>query len=50
MSLSAYVNAQLVALAQRPTNAEIVARLREQDRTQGAAVTEILDALQSGRP
>jgi len=44
-SLSAYVVAELARVASRPTNAEIVARLRTRDRADGPSTTEILDAL-----
>lgn len=48
-SLSAYVGAELTKIATRPTNAEVVARLRERDRTAGLAANEILEAVQAGR-
>lgn len=41
MSLSAYVGAQLVALAERPTNAEVAERLRARHRTGGVGVDEV---------
>lgn len=44
-SLSVYVGAQLAQLASRPTNAEISARLRKRDRTEGASREEILAEL-----
>lgn len=49
MSLSAYVVAELGRIAARPSNAEIVQRLRERDRTDGPSATEILDALGQSR-
>ena len=49
MSLSAYVGAELAKLATRPTNAQIVARLRERDRSSGPSATEVVDAVTSGR-
>lgn len=48
-SLSAYVNAQLTRLASTPTNAEIVERLRNVDRTGGASREQIIDELRSSR-
>ena len=48
-SLSAYVGAELTKIATRPTNAEVVARLRERDRSQGPSADEILEAVQAGR-
>ena len=48
-SLSAYVNAQLAVWAARPTNAQVVARLRELDRSQGPSTGEILAARDAGR-
>lgn len=49
-SLSMYVNAQLAALAARPTNAEIAARLRAHDRAEGVLADRILDELRASRP
>lgn len=48
-SLSAYVVGELSRIASRPTNAEVVARLRERDRTDGPRTSEILDALEDTR-
>jgi len=48
-SLSAYVAGELAKLAGRPTNDEIVARLRERDRSGGPTTDEILAAVQAGR-
>ena len=48
-SLSAYVGAELAKIATRPTNAEIVARLRARDRSAGPTADEILEAVQAGR-
>lgn len=48
-SLSAYVVAELGRIAARPTNAEIVARLRQRDRTGGPSATDIIDALRESR-
>lgn len=48
-SLSAYVATELSRIASRPTNAEIVARLRQRDRSSGPAPVDIVDALQESR-
>lgn len=48
-SLSAYVGAELTKIAARPTNAEIVARLKARNRSTGPATNEILEAVQAGR-
>lgn len=48
-SLSAFVGAELTRIAARPTNAQIVSRLRERDRSAGPTAEEILEAVQSGR-
>ena len=48
-SLSAYVAAELSRIAARPTNAEIVARLRDRDRTDGPSTTDIVEALHESR-
>jgi plasmid stability protein len=49
MSLSAYVAGELARSAARPTNAEIVARLRALDRSAGPSTDEVLAAVQAGR-
>ncbi|GAB3051687.1 hypothetical protein GCM10027053_09080 [Intrasporangium mesophilum] len=49
MSLSAYVGAELAKIAARPTNAEIVARLRARDRSAGPTSEQIVEAVQAGR-
>lgn len=49
MSLSAYVVAELGRIASRPTNVEIVARLRQRDRADGPSTTEIVEALRESR-
>ncbi|MGC4152491.1 MAG: antitoxin [Propionicimonas sp.] len=49
LSLSTYVGAELDRIATRPTNEEIVARLRELDRDDGPTSDEIVAAVQSGR-
>lgn len=48
-SLSAYVAAELAKLAGRPTNAEIVARLRARDRSGGPTTDEIVAAVRAQR-
>lgn len=48
-SLSAYVNAQLAGIAARPTNAEIVDRLRTRDRSNGVPTQRIIDEIQTTR-
>ena len=49
MSLSAYVAAELAKIASRPTNEQIVARLRARDRSGGPTPDDIVDAVQAGR-
>lgn len=48
-SLSAYVGAELAKIAARPTNEEIVERLRARDRTSGPTTDEIVAAVQADR-
>lgn len=48
-SLSAYVGAELSKIAGRPTNEQIVARLRGRDRSGGPTSDEIVRAVQGGR-
>ena len=48
-SLSAYVAAELTRIAARPTNAEVVARLRDRDRSVGPTADEIVAAVEAGR-
>lgn len=48
-SLSAYVAAELTKIASRPTNADVVARLRTLDRSAGPSTTEILGAVEADR-
>ncbi len=48
-SLSAYVGAQLSRLAARPTNAEVVARIRARDRSEGPTSDEIVAELHRTR-
>ena len=49
MSLSAYVAGELARIARRPTNEQIVARLRARDRAHGPSTDEILAEAQAGR-
>lgn len=49
MSLSAYVAGHLTRLAERPTNEQIVSRLRELDRSHGPTAADIVAALETGR-
>lgn len=49
MSLSAYVAAELTRIARRPTNAEVVERLRSRDRTDPPSVEDVLEARDSER-
>lgn len=49
MSLSAYVAAELAKIAKRPTNEQIVARLRARDRSSGPSSDDIVAAVQAGR-
>ena len=48
-SLSAYVGAELAKIATRPTNDEIVERLRTRDRSNGPTTDEIVAAVQADR-
>ncbi len=49
MSLSAYAAAQLAVIASRPTNAQVVARLRRRDRRAGPTTQQIVSAVREGR-
>ncbi|MEU7899303.1 antitoxin [Nonomuraea sp. NPDC049152] len=49
MSLSAYVARELADLAARPTNAEIVERLKSRDRRDGPSTADILEAVTQDR-
>jgi antitoxin FitA len=49
MSLSAYVARELTDIAARPTNAEIVQRLRVRDRSAGPSTDEIVEAVRENR-
>ncbi len=48
-SLSAYVAGELARLAARPSNDEIVARLRTIDRSAGPTAADIVAELEAGR-
>ncbi len=48
-SLSAYVGGELARIAARPTNAEIVARLKARDRSRGPTSDEIVAEVRAGR-
>jgi len=49
MSLSAYVARELANIAVRPTNAEIVQRLKAKDRTGGPSTADIVEAVRDSR-
>ena len=49
MSLSAYVARELADIAARPTNAEIVQRLKTRDRSSGPSTAEIVQAVRDSR-
>jgi hypothetical protein len=49
MSLSAYVAGELAKLASRPTNAEIVQRLRTRNRSAGPSTSDIIEAVRNSR-
>lgn len=49
MSLSAYVAGELAKLASRPTNAEIVQRLKTRNRSTGPSTSEIVEAVRNSR-
>ena len=48
-SLSAYVATELVKLGARPSNDEVVARLRRLDRSAAPSSSEIVSAVQAER-
>ncbi|MEI2779070.1 MAG: antitoxin [Tetrasphaera sp.] len=48
-SFSAYVAGELARLAARPSNQEIVARLRVSDRSGGPSTADIVRELRAGR-
>lgn len=47
-SLSAYVGAELAKIAGRPTNEQIVARLKARDRSEGPTADDMVTAVQAG--
>ena len=49
LSLSAYVAIELAKIAARPTNAEIVLRLKARKRSTGPSTAEIVDAVRTNR-
>lgn len=49
MSLSAYVAGELAQIAARPTNAEIVQRLKAVDRSAGPSTDDIVEAVRESR-
>ena len=49
MSLSAYVAGELAKIAARPTNAEIVRRLRTRNRSEGPSTSDIVEAVRNSR-
>lgn len=49
MSLSAYVAAELTRIAANPTNAEIVAKLKELDRSNAPTTDEIVAEVRAAR-
>lgn len=49
LSLSAYISTELARIATRPTNEQIMARLRARDRTSGPTSDDIVAAMQAGR-
>ncbi|MFG3441023.1 antitoxin [Nonomuraea sp. NPDC047897] len=49
MSRSAFVAKEPADIAARPTNAELVRRLKTRDRSQGPSTADVLDAARDGR-
>ena len=49
LSLSAYVAAQLTAIASRPTNEQVIRRLRTRDRSTGPDTAQVVEAVRAGR-
>jgi plasmid stability protein len=49
MSLSAYVARELANIAGRPTNAEIVQRLKARNRSAGPSTADIVEAVRDSR-
>lgn len=48
-SLSAYVGAELVKIATRPSNAQIAARLASRNRSNGPSSEDVLEAVRDSR-
>lgn len=49
MSLSAYVAGELTKIAARPTNAEVVQRLKARNRSTGPSSADIVEAVRDSR-
>ena len=49
LPLSAYVAAQLTAIASRPTNEQVIRRLRTRDRSTGPDTAQVVEAVRAGR-
>lgn len=49
MSLSAYIARELAGIAARPTNAEIIQRLKARNRANGPSTADIVQAVQDSR-
>lgn len=49
LSLSAYVAAQLTAIASRPTNEQVIRRLRTRDRSTGPDTAQVVETVRAGR-
>jgi antitoxin FitA len=49
ISLSAYVAGELTKIAARPTNAEIVQRLKARSRSGGPSTADIVEAVRNSR-
>ena len=49
MSLSAYVAGELAKIAARPTNLEIVERLKGRDRSASPSTADIVEAVRNSR-
>lgn len=48
-SLSAYIGVELAKMAARPTNAEVVARIKSRTRTSGPSTKDIVAEVRRGR-
>lgn len=49
MSLSSFVKEELIRVAQRPTNAQLLDRLHNQERSSRPTRADILEALETSR-